>query len=362
MPMKLTDLALLSLQTAFMQKDLTTQGYCAGLQGELRDAAVNAYRLLMYSNIDSLKDDDFGHSLADELAWQFHVDYYDQKADIETKKKLVKQSIKIHRKKGTPQAVIDLLQTAFPTEAVLLEWFEYGGEPYHFRIIVSEFEDVDVSEFLKALDTVKNARSYLDELRMFKVIFGYAQNNINATTSYTYAPKAIVGLAEPTMLAVGQPYSYSLLGARDGTRMAVVGRSTVLGTATISFNLANFENDTETIITTSGTSYTVQLAPVDGYSNPYGVSVSMGGVDLAEGVDYDYDPPTGIITVHNVSGDVVITAEAIEGEITQLAAPVISLDRQILSIGEVDNAEEYAIYHNGVHIYTVKPDGTVTPV
>lgn len=362
MPMKLTDLALLSLQTAFMQKDLTTQGFCAGLQSELRDAAVNAYRLLMYSNIDNLKDDDFGHSLADELAWQFHVDYYDQTADIETKKKLVKQSIKIHRKKGTPQAVIDLLQTAFPTEAVLLEWFEYGGEPYHFRIIASEFDDVDVSEFLKALDSVKNARSYLDELRLFKVVFGYARNNIKAATVYTYEPKAIIGLAEPIMLAVGQPYNYRLLAAGDGTRMAVAGRSTVLGTATVSFDLVNFANDIKTVMTTSDTSYTVQLVPIDGYSCPYGVSVSMGGVDLAEGADYDYDPTTGIIKVYSVSGDIVITAEAIEGEITQLATPVISLDGNILTIGEVDNAEEYAIYHNGVHILTVKPDGTVTPV
>lgn len=362
MPMKLTELALLSLQTAFMQRDLTTQGFCAGLQGELRDAAVNAYRLLMYSNIDNLKDDAFGHSLADELAWQFHVDYYDKTADIETKKQLVKQSIKIHRKKGTPQAVVDLLQTAFPSDAILLEWFDYGGEPYHFKIVTSEFEGYDTTEFLKALDTVKNARSYLDGVTVFKVLYGYAKNNIKASMGYTYEPDTIIGLGDPIMLAIGEPYNYNLLAARNNMRMAVVGRSTVLNSVTVSFNLVNFTNSVNPIKTTTLNSYTVKLVAIEGYSNPYSVSVNMGGVELVEDEGYDYDPTTGIIKVYNASGDIIITAEAIEGEITQLATPAISLDGHTLSIGEVDNAEEYVIYNNGEHILTVKPDGTVTTV
>lgn len=362
MPMKLTDLALLSLQTAFMQRDLTTQGFCAGLQGELRDAALNAYRLLIYSSLYNLKDDDFGHSLADELAWQFHVDYYDKTADIETKKRLVKQSIKIHRAKGTPQAVLDLLQTAFPSDAVLLEWFDYGGEPYHFKIVTSEFEGYDSAEFLKALESVKNARSYLDGVTVFKNIFAYIKSNIEAVTSYTYEPSGIIGLAEPIMLAIGAPQNYSLLGARNGMALAVVGESIIIDTVTVTFDLENVSSDAITNKIATKAAYTVTLFANDGYSLPHSISINMGGIDFVEGEDYDYSPTTGIVTVHGVDGHITIAAAGIEGEVTQLATPVLTVDGHTLIIGEVDGAEEYEIYSNGVHILTVAADGTVTVV
>ena len=218
MIMKLTDLVLLSLQTAFMQKDLTTQGFCAGLQGELRQAAFDTYKLLMYSNLDSLQDTEFGHSIVDELAWQFHCDYYDKSADIQTKKNLVKQSIKIHRTKGTPQAVIDLLRTAFPSDTILLEWFDYGGEPFHFKILTSAFEGYDEEKFLQALNSVKNARSYLEggKVDIFKSIFHYALNNIKVNAEYTYEPSQIVAPSEPLMLAFGTEDEYEVYSTENG--------------------------------------------------------------------------------------------------------------------------------------------------
>lgn len=218
MIMKLTDLVLLSLQTAFMQRDLTTQGLCAGLQTELRKAAFDTYKLLMYANLSSIQDTAFGHSLVDELAWQFHVDYYDKTADIETKKNLVKQSIRIHRTKGTPQAVIDLLRTAFPSDTILLEWFEYGGEPYHFKIITSDFEGYDEAKFLQALNSVKNARSYLEggKVDIYKTIFNYAVNNIKVDSEYTYTPSQIVTPNEPLLLAFGNEDNYEVYATGDG--------------------------------------------------------------------------------------------------------------------------------------------------
>ena len=173
--MKLTDLALLSLQTAYMQKDLTTQGFCKGVQSEMRDMAAKTYNILIYQTLDKLQDTEFGNSLVNELAWQFHVDFFDPTADFDVKRNLVKKSIKMHRTKGTPQAVIDLLDTAFPsgTTTVLTEWWEYGGEPYHFRITTSSLASVSTTAFEKALNSVKNVRSRLDGVYLFKeLLFG----------------------------------------------------------------------------------------------------------------------------------------------------------------------------------------------
>ena len=218
MIMKLTDLVLLSLQTAFMQKDLTTKGFCAGLQGKLREAAFDTYKLLMYSNLDSLQDTEFGHSIVDELAWQFHCDYYDKTANIETKKNLVKQSIRIHRTKGTPQAVLDLLKTAFPADTILLEWFEYGGEPYQFKIITSGYDGYDKEKFMQALNSVKNARSYLvgGEVDIYTTVFHYALNNIKIYSEYSYTPSQIVAPSEPLMLAFGEEDDYEVYSTENG--------------------------------------------------------------------------------------------------------------------------------------------------
>lgn len=194
--MKLTDLVLLSLQTAFMQRDLTTQGICAGVGGQLRESAESTYNILMYQALTTMQESPFAHELVDELAWQFHADYYDTTADFEVKKALVRQSIRIHQKKGTPQAVIDLLTTAFPTDTLLLEWFDYGGRPYHFKIITSDLSEVDKDKFVKALNTVKNARSYLEAIDVFTVVMNYAVSNIRRGLTIEYTPNEVVSVGD----------------------------------------------------------------------------------------------------------------------------------------------------------------------
>lgn len=201
--MKLTDLTLLSLQTAFMQNDLTTQGMCAGLQGQLRDVATDTYNILIYQSLSTLQDTPFGNQLLDELAWQFHVDYYDKTASFDIRKNLVKQSIRIHQKKGTPQAVKEVLETAFPSDTLLLEWFNYGGKPYHFKIVTSdiprnegETTEQAKARFISALNTVKNARSYLEELSVFTNVINYAINNIRRSVEISYEPSAVLSVGD----------------------------------------------------------------------------------------------------------------------------------------------------------------------
>jgi P2-related tail formation protein len=97
----------------------------------------------------------------------------------------------MHQTKGTPQAVIDLLNTAFPSDTILLEWFDYDGEPFHFKIMTSSLENE--LAFRKALSTVKNARSVLDSIDVWSTVFNYARNNITRGLEVHYKPSHIVG-------------------------------------------------------------------------------------------------------------------------------------------------------------------------
>ena len=104
-------------------------------------------------------------TLIDLLAWQFHVDFYEPNFPIEIKLELIKKSLDWHFRKGTPSVVEEIIETVF-LKAIIQEWYEYGGYPYRFRIATDEqIPDEDTRNRLyRAINTVKNTRSFLDEL------------------------------------------------------------------------------------------------------------------------------------------------------------------------------------------------------
>ncbi|WP_100406682.1 phage tail protein I [Bacillus solitudinis] len=108
--------------------------------------------------------------ILDHLAYYLHVDFYDQSLSIETKRKLVQESVYIHQIKGTPRAVEVLIETLFD-EGEVVEWFDYGGAPYMFRVETPN-ESVTqerASDFIRALDSVKNIRSHLESVIILQI-------------------------------------------------------------------------------------------------------------------------------------------------------------------------------------------------
>lgn len=118
---------------------------------------------LIYPRIDELDSD-----LIDELAIQLHVDFYDTTLPLAKRRALVKNSIRWHMKKGTKAAVMEVVTAVFGSARVE-EWFEYDGEPYHFRVYTGgAFNGTSQKEeIIKAIDSVKNVRSWLDGIRFY---------------------------------------------------------------------------------------------------------------------------------------------------------------------------------------------------
>ena len=110
--------------------------------------------------------DELPETVVDLLAWQWHVDFYEPLGmDIDTKRRLVKESIAWHRMKGTPAAIEAVVSAAFDKTTVK-EWYEYGGKPYYFKIVTEDVTtDKDILNRLRrAVDSVKNVRSWLEEI------------------------------------------------------------------------------------------------------------------------------------------------------------------------------------------------------
>lgn len=126
---------------------------------ELAKSRCLCDRLTIYAAIDRLPE-----AVLDVLAGDFNVEWYDYEGTIEEKRRTIQECISIHRYKGTKYAVETALQSVYST-AKVQEWFEYGGEPYHFKVVIydSSNDTVKRSRILAKVKYYKNLRSVLEE-------------------------------------------------------------------------------------------------------------------------------------------------------------------------------------------------------
>lgn len=133
------------------------------IAGQLQITAQQIRRNIIYARIDELDE-----QTLDILAYDLHVDWYDHSYPIEVKRQTIKDSVKIHRRLGTKYAVETALGAVFPGTRVE-EWFEYGGDPYTFRVIINATENgVTAAQQAAVLERVifyKNLRSHLEAVR-----------------------------------------------------------------------------------------------------------------------------------------------------------------------------------------------------
>lgn len=171
--MDLSNISLLSLQTKYMQRDVVVQALCEVLEPYFQKLSDDVRLVYIYGRIDELKED-----IVDELAWQFHVDFYENSLPIDKKRMLVKNSLRWHKIKGTPAAVEEVSNTIFGYSYVD-EWFNYDGNPYMFKVVT----DITViskglKDFYRVIDSVKNTRSHLEG------VVGEVANKIVITTDH----------------------------------------------------------------------------------------------------------------------------------------------------------------------------------
>ena len=163
--MNLNNINLLDLQTSYMKQDPTTIAMCKILTPIFRELSKESKLAFIYGRVDELDD-----KILDELAWQFHVDFYSVDFPIHVKRNLIKNAKKIHKLKGTPAAVENLL-SSICGNATLKEWFEYDGEPFMFKVRIEVENNINslLDKFEKSINTVKNTRSHLEKIELYSV-------------------------------------------------------------------------------------------------------------------------------------------------------------------------------------------------
>lgn len=123
-----------------------------------RPAEIDKARVI--ANIDGLDE-----AVLDILARDFKVDWWDPEYSIEEKRRTLKGSWRVHKILGTKAAVETAISAIYPGTKVQ-EWWEYGGEPFYFRLFLNAGNlRPDTEKYRRVLERVnyyKSLRSHLD--------------------------------------------------------------------------------------------------------------------------------------------------------------------------------------------------------
>lgn len=170
-----------------------------------RISDIDLSPLLVYL-VDTVNATALPH-LAEQLhllgeGWQFA-------RDDDERRRLLKRAVELHRYKGTRWAIQQVLET-LALSGQISEWFEYGGQPYHFRINVDlATRGIDEATFdaLVALITeYQNVRSHL-ELLSLSLVNRSQVPSIAATTLggeiATVYPYQLTEINQNSLLRVG---------------------------------------------------------------------------------------------------------------------------------------------------------------
>ena len=128
------------------------------------------------------------------LAWAFSADIWDASWDEATKRRVIKQSLEVHRRKGTVGAVRRALEAmGFLPKVVEWSQMEPQGAPHSFALILEILENADspekIAQALRAVETTKPVRSHLASVQI--------------TTATTALPIAAATVSVGQIITVG---------------------------------------------------------------------------------------------------------------------------------------------------------------
>ena len=158
--MTLQNLDLFQFLPAWMRDDQTAQALVYALTKQLQAVVAQLQNLAIYTNISAQPDE-----ILDELAWQFNALEYDPALPRSTKVQLAESAILNNKQRGTVAAV-ERIATQIFGDAWIEEWFNYSGEPYHFKVHTSNVSvgDQEAAQFAAVIASAQNVRSVLESV------------------------------------------------------------------------------------------------------------------------------------------------------------------------------------------------------
>ena len=185
-----------------LQNDANMQALAAAIAAELEKLAREPRLAQIYTRIDELDA-----TMLDALAADFKVDWWRPDAALEEKRYALKVSWYVHKHLGTKSAIETAVADYLGTGKVE-EWFEYGGQPHHFRV-ASENNIAIITNydaFMAVLEVVQRRSSVLEHITAI----------LTHTQSLFLGTAIRVGKKGTVMMEPIQLDTYTVLGDEDG--------------------------------------------------------------------------------------------------------------------------------------------------
>jgi phage tail P2-like protein len=159
---QLSNIDLVKLLPDILQQDNDTKA----LMQVLSEQMQRLYRLTA-----TYLGDDIPVSLLDFIAYERHVDFYDVNLTEKQKRTLIENAKVSHQTKGTAAAIEAVVTAVYPA-AKVIEWYEYGGQPYHFRVNVDApvGSSTDLNLLNRMVDSVKRKSAVLDSIQFNSIL------------------------------------------------------------------------------------------------------------------------------------------------------------------------------------------------
>nr|WP_279311397.1 phage tail protein [Roseburia faecis] len=152
----------MSLPPNLQNKD--TRSLSVAFAKQMKKYLAYADRLNVWGNIDHLEPEHYDVFAACIAAPYYRSDFPDDK-----KLKLIKQNYSVRRSAGTQTAIDALLENVFD-DARYIPWYEYGGKPYHFKVLLFDvLKENNIELMSNAMKKVKAARSIMDAVDIGRI-------------------------------------------------------------------------------------------------------------------------------------------------------------------------------------------------
>lgn len=175
MSRKLAEVSLQEFLPLSMAGDEAFRAAARALDARLRDVLAASRNVLLWARLNELNElGELDEAVLTHLAARLHVDVWDPDWSLARKRTAVRNAVRVHRYKGTAQAVRLALEPF--ADVRMEEWFEYGGEPFTFRVVVdSRVPNAALyADIRQAVSEVKNVRSHFEAIRLPRVSEGRA--------------------------------------------------------------------------------------------------------------------------------------------------------------------------------------------
>lgn len=165
MGMKIDNPKTLKLLPTWMRDDEANIALSSAMDDLIKTPGERVKAPRVWDQLEYLTDEEL-----DETAWEIGIDWWSSSWERNQKIRTIKIAGAIMEKRGTKWAVEQLAIAAFGVGEVT-EWFEYGGEPFYFKILTNATLTPDgIAQILAMIARVKNARSHIEAISVTRRI------------------------------------------------------------------------------------------------------------------------------------------------------------------------------------------------